>query len=117
MDLILSLTTLVLIAAGLAMQIMTRRAWQTAIRAVEDRIGLVEMRAFADAQARLEVAARVADTEAALAELELREAARRAEPTAADLAKTLGFDAKVIENAMSVPHGVRRRRPTKPEGK
>lgn len=92
MDLILSLTTLVLIAAGLAMQIMTRRAWQTAIRAVEDRIGSVEMRAVAEAQARLEVALRVANTEAAMAELELNEAARRAEMSAADLAKTIGFE-------------------------
>lgn len=61
MDLILSLTTLVLIAAGLAMQIMTRRAWQSAIAAVESRIDQLEKIAFVEGHKRIEVAAAVDD--------------------------------------------------------
>lgn len=89
MDLILPLTTLILIVAGLAMQIMTRNAWQSAIAAVEDRIDRLEKRADAvekitetstslAAAVAKQTAARVKYTEAALAELKHREEARRA---------------------------------------
>ena len=116
MDLILSLTTLVLIAAGLALQIMTRRAWQTAIAAVETRIDLLEADAHHARNSRVNIARCIADTEAALEELKLREAARRAEMSAADLAKTIGFDPEAFKDGMLKAHGVRRPRPTKPEG-